>query len=82
MSRTTIAIQTDTRSRIKAGAARQAETVDGFLRLLLDEHERGQFWATFAEVTPEEYAAAMSADGDDLDQDYRIEDAASEVENP
>lgn len=74
MDRTTIAIREDTRDRIKAGAAAQRQTIDAFLRGLLDEREEADFWASFADLTPEGYAAAMSADGDDLDEGYAVED--------
>lgn len=80
MSRTTIAVQTETRARLKAAAESRSTTIDGVLRLLLDEHERAQFWASIENLNPQAYAAALSADGDDLDQDYRAEDAALEAE--
>lgn len=80
MSRTTIAIHTETRACLKAGAAQQAESIDGFLRLLLDEHERNQFWGSFADVRPDEYASAVAQDGDDLIEDYEREDRQQEAE--
>ncbi|MGL5817989.1 MAG: hypothetical protein ACRCYR_10525 [Phycicoccus sp.] len=76
MTRTTIAIATETRARIKAEASRQSTTIDAFLRFLLDEHERSRFWASFEDVTPQSYAAAVADDGDTLDEDYSVEDHA------
>ncbi len=74
MSRTTIAIHTDTRARIKAGAEGESKTIDDFLRVLLDEHETNRFWASFEDVTPQSYAEATANDGDALDEGYTIED--------
>ncbi|MDR1265036.1 MAG: hypothetical protein LBK42_05580 [Propionibacteriaceae bacterium] len=73
MSRTTIAIQTDTRARIKAGAKQEAKTIDSFLRDLLDARERDRFWDSFQDVTPQSYAAALAEDGDSLNDDYSLE---------
>lgn len=79
MSRTTIAIDTATRARIKAAAERESTTIDGLLQSLLDERDRNRFWMSFAEVTPESYAAATSEDGDELDSGYEVEDRMLEV---
>ncbi len=76
MSRTTIAIDTDTRARIKAGAAAEATTIDRYLRSVLDEHEKSRFWASLEQLTPDSYAAAVAQDGDTLDQNYAIEEQA------
>ena len=76
MERTTVAIKPDTRARLKAGAASESQTIDAFIRTLLDEHERARFWATFGELTPETYAQSAAADGDDLDESYALEDRA------
>ena len=80
MSRTTIAIQTDTRARLKAGANTASMTVDRFLQSLLDERDRQDFWASFEEVTPQSYAAAVGDDGDGLDEDYSVEDGGLAAE--
>ncbi|MGL5857381.1 MAG: hypothetical protein ACRC35_03060 [Angustibacter sp.] len=76
MKRTTIAIQIDTRARIKAGAESEAKTIDAFLRSLLDEHQRNRFWGSFEDVTPRSYAAAVASDSDQLDEGYAVEDRA------
>jgi hypothetical protein len=80
MSRTTIAIHTDTRARLNAAAAEESMTLDSFLQTLLDERERARFWESFADVTPETYSRAVAADGDSLDEDYTIEDAGLEAQ--
>ncbi len=82
MSRTTIAIHTATRARIRAAAATESQTIDGFLQCLLDEHEKNAFWRSMAELTPTAYTAALSADGDDLDQGYLLEDQLAHRESP
>lgn len=74
MDRTTIAIREETRDRIKAAAAAESQTIDAFLRTLLDEREEAQFWASFEDLTPADYAAATQADGDELDEGFSIED--------
>ncbi len=76
MGRTTIAIKTETRARLKIAAEREDQSIDGFLQRLIDEHENRRFWASFADVTPEDYAAAMAEDGDSLDEDFSVEDGA------
>ena len=76
MSRTTIAVREETRARIKAGAASESKTIDAYLRMLLDEYERRRFWASFEDVTPHSYAAAVSSDGDALDEGYSAEGRA------
>ncbi|MGL5809479.1 MAG: hypothetical protein ACRCYQ_06015 [Nocardioides sp.] len=76
MARTTIAIQRSTRARIKAGAESESKTIDAFLQSLLDEHGRHRFWGSFADLTPQAYAAAAAGDGDDLDEGYAAEDHA------
>jgi hypothetical protein len=76
MNRTTIAIKTETRTRIKAGADSESKTIDAFLQSLLDEHERNRFWASFEDVTPQSYATALTTDGDVLDEGYTVEDHA------
>lgn len=73
MSRTTIAIQTETRARLKAGAESESQTIDAFLQTLLDEHERTRFWRSFGDVTPATYAAETRADGDMLDESFLVE---------
>ncbi|BCR82409.1 hypothetical protein [Arachnia rubra] len=80
MSRTTIAVREETRARIKAGAANESKTIDAYLRMLLDEYERRRFWASFEDVTPHSYAAAVSSDGDALDEGYSAEDRALAAE--
>lgn len=80
MTRTTIAITENTRARIKSAAARESKTIDAFLASLLDERERALFWASFEDVTPETYAAAVAADGDDLEDSYDVEDRAITAE--
>ncbi|MDR1152922.1 MAG: hypothetical protein LBK72_10735 [Bifidobacteriaceae bacterium] len=81
MDRTTIAIRTDTRARIKARAAGESKTIDEFLRSLLDDYERDRFWGSFKDVTPRSYAAVTARDGDGLDDDYVVEDQSiDEVE--
>jgi hypothetical protein len=77
MSRTTIAVQTDTRARLKAAAASESATIDGLLRSLLDERDRARFWGSFEDVTPQSYVSAVAADGDALDERYAIEDGGS-----
>ncbi|MDR1768843.1 MAG: hypothetical protein LBR32_10570 [Propionibacteriaceae bacterium] len=74
MSRTTIAIHTDTRDRIKTAAEGASKTIDAFLQSLLDEHEQARFWGSFADLTPQSYAAAVCGGGDQLDEGYAIED--------
>ncbi|MGL5819239.1 MAG: hypothetical protein ACRCYR_16875 [Phycicoccus sp.] len=74
MNRTTIAIKAETRARIKAGAESESTTIDVFLQTLLDEHEQSRFWASFDDLTPQSYAAALTGDGDVLDEDYTAED--------
>ncbi|MDR1293462.1 MAG: hypothetical protein LBK59_00655 [Bifidobacteriaceae bacterium] len=74
MSRTTIAIRSETRARIKVRAARESKTIDEFLQLLLDGYECSRFWQSFEDVTPQSYAAAIAGDGDSLDEDYAVED--------
>ena len=78
MSRTTIAIQTQTRTRLKAGAQREAMTIDAYLRSLLDARDQDQFWSSFQDVTPQSYAAAVGVDMPD--EDYSVEDAAIDAE--
>jgi len=73
MSRTTIAIQTQTRVRLREQADGQSMTIDAFLRELLDERERNQFWASFEDVTPQAYTAAVARDDDGLDEGYVVE---------
>ena len=73
MSRTTIAIQTETRARLKAGAESESQTIDAFLQTLLDEHERSRFWGSFQDLTPGRYAAETSRDGDALDETFLAE---------
>ncbi|MCL2787655.1 MAG: hypothetical protein FWD59_04065 [Micrococcales bacterium] len=80
MSRTTIAIQTDTRARISAAAAAEETTIDGLLRQLLDQRDRRRFWESFEHVTPQSYAAALAADGDDLDEGFATEDRGLDAE--
>ena len=48
--------------------------------MLLDEYERRRFWASFEDVTPRSYAAAVSSDGDALDEGYSAEDRALAAE--
>jgi len=73
MSRTTIAIQTQTRARLREQADDESMTIDAFLQELLDERERSRFWASFEDVTPQVYAAAVARDGDGLDESYTVE---------
>ena len=73
-----MAIQTETRARLKVAAQRESQTIEGFLSGLLDEHERRRFWDSFGSVTPEGYAEAMSEDGDELDEGYAVEDGATD----
>ena len=80
MSRTTIAIDTATRARIKAAAERESTTIDGLLQSLLDERDRNQFWASFEDLTPESYALALTNDGDSVEADYTLEDRALDSE--
>ncbi len=80
MGRTTIAIDTATRARIKQAAEQESTTIDGLLQSLLDERERNQFWTSFEDLTPESYAAASVHDGDGVDVDYVLEDRALEAE--
>ena len=75
MGRTTIAIQSETRARLKAQAECEDLTIEGLLKKLLDEHEQRQFWGSFAELTPEGYSAALAEDGDLVDQHFEVEDA-------
>ncbi|MGL5864454.1 MAG: hypothetical protein ACRCYX_01100 [Dermatophilaceae bacterium] len=74
MNRTTIAIKAETCTRITAGADSESMTIDAFLQALLDEYEQGRFWASFRDLTPESYTAAVISDGDALDEGYAIED--------
>lgn len=80
MSRTTIAIQTDTRTRITAAAAAEGTTIDGLLRLLLEQRERRQFWESFEHVTPQSYAAALADDGDNLEVGFAQENHSLDAE--
>ena len=80
MSRTTIAIQTDTRARITAAAAAEDATIDGLLRLLLDQRDRRLFWESFEHMTPQSYASALASDGDTLDAGFADEDRGLDAE--
>ena len=80
MSRTTIAIQTDTRALITAAAAAEGTTIDGLLRLLLDQRDRWQFWQSFEHMTPQSYATALADDGDNLDVGFTHEDHSLDAE--
>ena len=80
MARTTIAIQDETRARIREAAEHESKTIDAFLRSLLDEHEKSRFWGTLASLTPSSYASAMADDLDSLDEGHSIEDLAIDSE--
>ena len=71
--RTTIALRTHTRDRVKACATAEGATIDEFLARLLDEHEDRVFWQQMASapaLTPDEAAevnAAFDTDTTDLE---------------
>jgi len=70
--RTTIAVRTRTRDRVRACAMAQGATVDEFVAQLLDEYEERVFWAQMASASPldaqelEAVNAAFDADTADL----------------
>ncbi|QXT62353.1 hypothetical protein [Tessaracoccus palaemonis] len=76
MSRTTIAVTKPLRERISTRARAEHVTVEQFLNRLLDQEEDRRFWASFEDLTPEKYRAALVEDGDDwvLDADYSPEE--------
>ena len=61
--RTTIAVRTLTRDRVKACATAEGVTIDGFLTTLLNEHEERVFWEQMASAPPlsVDEAAALDA---------------------
>lgn len=76
MSKTKTSITVD-RAKLAAaqritGATSASGAIDAALSRLIEE----AFWASFDAVTPEDYRAATAADGDELSEDYGIEDAA------
>jgi hypothetical protein len=76
--KTSITVDLDKVRAVQAitGAASTSGAIDAALSRLIADHAEEAFWASLDDVTPESYREATAADGDELSDDYGIEDAA------
>lgn len=73
--KTTVTIPKPLHKRISDLAKAEGKSQPALIADLVRMREDQTFWATMRRITPEEYRAALRADGDELDEDYSLENA-------
>lgn len=74
MSLTTIKVSKELRDRVSRLAHQRRMSQHAYLDQLLQEAEEKEFWRRMAEVSAEGYQSAVEEDGDELNEDYDLEE--------
>lgn len=78
--KTTVTIPRPLQKRIATLAKNEGKTQPELIDSLVRMREDQMFWATMRRITPEEYRAALLADGDSLSESYDLENQPIAVE--
>jgi hypothetical protein len=78
--KTTVTIPRPLQKRIATLARNEGKTQPELIMDLVRMREDQTFWAAMRSITPQEYRAAMLADGDNLNEDYDLENQPIAVE--
>lgn len=80
MTLTSIKVSKDLRDRVSRLARRRSMSQHAYLEQLLSEAEEQEFWARMAEMDAAEHQSALEQDGDQLSEDYELEEELIESE--
>lgn len=75
MSHTSIKVSKELRDRVSRLAHQQHMSQHAYLDQLLREAEEKEFWKRMAVVNAEDYQSAVEEDGDQLNEDFDLEES-------
>ena len=75
MELTSIKVSKDVRDRVSRLARQRGVSQHVYLDGLLREAEETEFWRQMAQATAQEYRSAVTEDGDQLNEDYDLEES-------
>lgn len=73
---TSIKVPAELRDRVSRLAAKRHLSQHAYLDQLVQGAEEAEFWSQMARASATEYAEALAEDGDVLNEDFALEDAA------
>ncbi|MDR0847962.1 MAG: hypothetical protein LBN10_02775 [Propionibacteriaceae bacterium] len=77
---TSIKVPIEVRNQLRDAAIRAGTTQSGLVEVLLNRFADELFWKQMEETSAQEYHTMLAADGDELNEDYTLEDALIDAE--